>query len=80
MADDDHGTRIIGQVILEPQRTFEIEIIGRLIQQQQIGRGKQCGSECDAHAPAAREFLTRPRLVRGAEAEAVKDGGGTSWR
>ena len=45
--------RIVRKMIFQPQRAFEVEIIGRLIQQQQIGSGKECCSKRDAHAPAA---------------------------
>ena len=32
MADDDHGARIMRQMVLEPQRALEVEIVGRLVQ------------------------------------------------
>ena len=59
MADDDHGARIVRQMVFEPQRALEIEIVGRLVQQQQIGRGEQRRGERHAHAPAAGKFLNR---------------------
>jgi hypothetical protein len=34
MADDDHGARIVRQMIFQPQRAFEIEIVGGLVEQQ----------------------------------------------
>ena len=58
VADDDHGARIVRQMILEPQRAFEVEIVGRLVQQQQIGRREQRRGERDPHAPAAGKFLS----------------------
>ena len=75
MADDDHGARIVRQMILEPQRAFEIEIVGGLVQQQQIGRGEQRRGERDPHAPAAGKFRTRTRLVGGRKSEAAQDRG-----
>ena len=45
--------------ILQPQRAFEIEIVGGLVQQQQIGRGEQDRRQRHAHAPAAGEFASR---------------------
>ena len=73
MADDDHGARIVRQMIFQPQRAFEIEIVGGLVQQQQVGRRKQRRCERDAHAPAAGEFRAGPRLVGGRKSEAAED-------
>jgi hypothetical protein len=36
MADDDDGAAIAFQIILKPQHTFEIEIVRRLVEQQQV--------------------------------------------
>jgi hypothetical protein len=52
VADDDHGVRITADIVLEPQRSFEIEIVGRLVQEQQIGLGKKDRGKRHAHAPA----------------------------
>ncbi len=73
MADHDHGARIIGQMVLKPQRAFEVEIVGRLVQQQQVGRRKQRRRERHAHAPAAGEFRAGPRLIGGGKSEAAED-------
>ena len=75
VADDDHGLRIAGEVVLQPQRAFEVEIVGRLVEQQQIGLGKQRRGQRDAHAPAAGEFRAGALLVGGGKAEAGKDRG-----
>ena len=80
MTDDDHARRIARQVIDEPQRPFEIEIIGRLVEEQQVGLGEQHRRQGDAHAPAAGEFRQRPSLRRGVEAQPVQDGGGPGGR
>src|SRR5262249_7943700 len=73
VADHDHGAWIARKMILEPERSLEIEIVGGLVEQQKIGLGKQHGGERDAHAPAAGEFPHRPRLVAGREAEPGED-------
>ena len=76
MADDDQRVRVARQVILQPERAFEIEIVGRLVQHQQVGLGEQRGGERHAHAPAAGEFRTGPRLVGVGKTEAGQDRGG----
>ena len=53
VADDEDARRIARQIIDEPQRAFKIEIVGRLVEQQQIGLREQHRGERDAHAPAA---------------------------
>src|SRR5665647_1124145 len=39
MADDDHGAGVVRQMVFQPQRALEVEIVGRLVQQQEIGNG-----------------------------------------
>ena len=63
-------------MILQPQRAFQIEIVGRLVEQQQFGLGEQRGGERDAHAPAAGKFRARARLVGVGKSEAREDRGG----
>ncbi len=53
MADHHHRTRIRAQIGGDPQGAFQIKIVGRLIEQQQIRLGKKQRGERHAHAPAA---------------------------
>ncbi|MND44711.1 hypothetical protein D3C80_355560 [compost metagenome] len=55
MADDDDCVRITLHIIDKPQHAFEIEIVGRLIEQQQIRFRKQHGSQSHAHTPPTRK-------------------------
>ena len=64
---------IVAQIALEPQRAFEIEVVGRLVEQQQLGLEEQHGRERDAHAPAARQRAAGALLRRLVEAEAGQD-------
>src|ERR1700752_2630406 len=48
MAYDDQRRRIGGEIIDEPQSAFEIEIIGRLVEQQYVGRRKEHRRQRDA--------------------------------
>ena len=73
--DDDGGTREFGQPGFQPQRRFEVEVVGRLVEQQQVGCGEQGGGQRHAHAPAAGEAADRAGLGGGVEAEAGQDGG-----
>ena len=53
MADDQHGMGIFRQIAFQPQSTFEIEIVGRFVQQKVIGLGKQHPRQSHPHPPAA---------------------------
>jgi hypothetical protein len=76
VADDDHRARIARDVVLEPQSAFEVEVIGGLVEQQDIRFGEQHGGERDAHPPAAGKFGARAQLVGMGKAEAGEDRGG----
>ena len=79
VADDQHGVRIVGQILLQPECTFQVEVVGGLVEQQQIGLGEQHRAECDAHAPTAGELGTGAALGGIVEAEAGQDAGGARW-
>ena len=80
VADDDHRARIARDMVLKPERAFEIEIVGRLVEQQQVGLGEQGGGERHPHAPAAGEFGARALLFGMRKAQARKDFGGARRR
>ncbi len=61
---------------LQPERRLQVEVVGRFVEQQQVGVGEQRGRQRHAHAPAAGEFLHRARLRGFVEAQAGEDGGG----
>ena len=48
--------------ILQPERRFQIEVVGRFVQQQDVGFGKQERAESDAHFPSARKAFDRTFL------------------
>src|SRR5690606_15589903 len=69
MADDEHGVRISGEITLEPQRAFEVEIVRRLVKEQQLRLEEEYGGKRNAHAPAARILPAGPALGRFVEAQ-----------
>ena len=58
--DQHEGERIIGQVLLQPVARFQIQVIGRLVEQQQVRLFEQQLGQRDAHLPAARKFFGAP--------------------
>ena len=61
------GVRIGFQIRFQPVARFEIEVVGRLVEQQQIGLFEQQLGERDAHLPAAGELFhaALPVFARG---------------
>ena len=68
MADDEDGMGVFLKVSLKPERAFEIEVVGRFVQKQQIGLRKQHARQRDAHPPTARKGGARHQLLFGIEA------------
>ena len=73
MADQEQGLGVAPEIVLEPQARLQIEMVGRLVQEQQIGLGEQHGGERHPHAPAAGEAGERLLLCLLVEAEAGQD-------
>ncbi len=57
MRDQQNAAGVTCQILLKPEYRFQVEVIGRLIEQQQIGPVHQCTSQVEAHAPAAGETI-----------------------
>ncbi len=76
MADHNDGMRIAREIALEPKRAFEVEVVGRLVEKEQVRLVEKERGERDAHAPASGEIRARARLCRGVEAEPGKDARG----
>ena len=51
--DEQQRPRILCQPVFEPQHRIEVEMVGRLVQQQQVRAAHQRLREVQAHPPAA---------------------------
>ena len=60
---------IARQPVLEPEHRVEVEMVGRLVEQQQVRAAHQRLREIKPHAPAAGEARHRLALARVGEAE-----------
>ena len=56
--DEDDGAGVLGQKRLEPRDRVDVEMVGRLVEQQQVGLRPP------ARAPAARGAASRPTACR----------------
>ncbi len=75
MRDQDDGVGVARQVFLEPVARVEIEVVGGLVQQQQVWPAQQQLRQRDAHLPAARERLGGAIGVGGAEPQPAQHRG-----
>ncbi|CUI62666.1 Uncharacterised protein [Achromobacter sp. 2789STDY5608621] len=59
VGDQHDGAGIGGQPFLQPQHGVQVQVVGGLVQQQQLGRRHQRARQRQAHAPAAGEARHR---------------------
>src|SRR5690349_22028139 len=69
VADDDGAARIVEQCLLERAQRVDVEIVGRLVEQQEVGALLQHFGQMHAVALAARDLPDLFLLVRAAEVE-----------
>ena len=73
---DDHPAPKGGQVLLEPQVCIKVKVVGRLIQEQEVGVLEQQPGQPCPHDPAAAELAHGPEKVSFLEPKAREDGFG----
>ena len=59
MGDGEHGAGVVLEELLEPQHALRVEVVGRLVEQQQVGRLEQQLAQRDAPALATRQHADR---------------------
>ena len=69
MGDGDDGALVLGEVALEPGDGLGVEVVRRLVEEQQVGRAEQQAAERDAALLAAGE--RRDVGVAGRQAQRV---------
>ena len=70
--DEHQRRRIVLQEILQPLDRGEIEVVGRFVQQQQVGPHEQQACELCAHAPATAKLTHQAMHVVAHEADAFQ--------
>ncbi len=61
---------VLPQPFLQPQHRIEVQVIGRLIEQQQLGAVHECTRQVGAHAQAPRELAQRAPGISAVKAQA----------
>ncbi len=67
VGDDEKGAPVAGEVLDEPALGVDVEVVGRLVEEQDVGVGEEDAGELDAPALAARHRRHRPVEVVHAE-------------
>ena len=70
VGDEDDGAGVTSDVAFEPELGIDIEVVGRLVEQQHLGFAQQQLRERDAHLPTAGELAGVALEVGVFEAEA----------
>ena len=70
---DHHSAGKGGKILLEPQVCLKVEVVGRLVQQEQIGVPKQQPGQLGPHDPTAAELAHIAGEVAFLEAQARQD-------
>ena len=73
VADDEDGAVVVGDKAAQPLDAFEVQVVGGLVQQQQVGVAQEELGERDAHLPAARELGARAPKIGNLKAQAGQD-------
>jgi hypothetical protein len=70
VTDHDHRAFVALEPAFQPDQRIEIEVVGRFVEQQEIGRTHQRACQLQAHPPAAGEAVDRIVQFGGLETEA----------
>ena len=77
VGDEHEALVVLAQVVLEPHAGLEVQMVGRLVEQQQRGAHEEGAGEGHAHAPPSRHVLGGAGHHGLVEAEAVEQHRGT---
>jgi hypothetical protein len=70
---DEHKREGIAvQVLLQPIAGFKVQMVGRLVEQQDIRLGQKELGQSDAHLPSAREFFHTPGQILTRKAQSIE--------
>ena len=72
VAHQHHSLARAGEEALKPLNAVDVEVVGRLVEQQHVGVLEQQLGQLDAHAPASAEFAGRAVEVLGLESQSLQ--------
>ena len=75
MGDDQHAAFIGRQIVFQPLQRFHIQMVGRLVQQQQIGLLQKKAREAEPRLLTAAERVYPLIILRGVESQTIEHTG-----
>ena len=73
VGDDEHSAVVAGQKAFQPLQGFDIQVVGRLVEQQEPGAGLQQAGQAEAGLLPAAEDGHRRGLAHGIEPQPGQD-------
>ena len=73
VTDDEYGAVVVSDKAAQPLDAFEVQVVGGLVEQQQVGMAQEELCQRDAHLPAARELGARALKVGDLKAQTGQD-------
>ena len=80
MRDQKERPRILSEPGFQPQNGVEVQVVGGLIKQQQVGAAHEGLGHIETNTPAAGELLHCAWLIRRCEPEPMHEASGTTAR
>ena len=80
VTDNEDGAVVVRDKAAQPLDALEVQVVGGLVQQQQIGVAQEELGKRDAHLPAARELGARALKVGDLKAQAGQDLAGVALK
>ena len=79
MGSDDENVVVRGEVSFKPDDGFEIQVIGRLVEQEEMRSNRQRLGQRNSHSPSSRHVLRRLAHHLRSESETVQNGSRLSF-
>ena len=78
VGNQQQGARVSLQPVFQPDHRIQVEMVGGLVEQQQVGTAHQRARQVQAHAPAAGKFRHRALLIAGPKSQTMQQLSGTA--
>ena len=79
MADDDDGIGEVGEIVFEPEDGIEVEVVGRLVEEEVVGVAEECLREKDFDLLLTGEVLHELVVEVFLDAETAEEVGGVAF-
>ena len=73
MGDQQQRARVASKPRFQPDHRVEVEMIGGLVEKEQLCTRRECAGECRTHPPTAGQRIERLRFISGGESESAQD-------